>query len=233
MTAPEVSVSTLAPTLTPAAAPPEGAPLPLLLLRDDLAIDRAIGDVRGATRMLVPLTGLVVLGFAAHALTVLATAWPSLGPVASVRIGGAWFVATTVGFFAAICAGLPSYWFYGIVADIRAPAWRLAAELVRIQAVGAVVLFGILPFWLTATLGLHLAGVDVMAFTPWMLVTWAMPFLGGAVGLGGLYRSFARMRAANGEAGWLPALLLTAWWAVLFLCTAPVTIGSLFVALAR
>lgn len=218
-------------TLAPALPETEPVPLPLLLLRDELGVDRTIGDVAGATRMLVPLTGLVVGGFAAHAVTLLATAWPSVGPEAAVRLGASWFVATTVGFFAAICAGLPSYWFYGIVAKIRAPAWRLAAELVRVQAVGAVVLVGVLPFWLTATLALHLVGVDVLRFGPWMALTYTLPFLAGSFGIAGLYRSFERMRTTLGETGRLPALLLTAWWVVLFVYTAPITIWSLFTAL--
>ncbi|HMV68817.1 MAG TPA: hypothetical protein PKA64_18335, partial [Myxococcota bacterium] len=158
---------------------------------------------------------------------VTAVAWPTLG-AGALRVGGAWAAASTGGFFTAICAGLPSYWFYGVVADIRAPAWRLAVELVRVQAVGCVVLLGVLPFWLAGALCLQLAGADVYHLPAWMALTWALPFLAALPGMLGLRRTFQRMR---GEPGWFAPTLLTAWWVVLFQFTGPVTIWSLFHAL--
>ncbi len=218
--------------MTTLTLPTERDALPLLLLRDELAIDAAVGDPTGASRMLPPLVGLTAAGFAAHAVCVAGTAWPALGPAAAIELGGAWALASTGGFFAAICAGLPSCWFYGVVATTRAPAWRLAVELVRIQAVGAVVLAGVVPFWLALGLGLHLvAGVDVYHVAGWMPLTYALPFLCGLPGVLGLYRAFRRMRAALGHEGALPALVLTAWWVVLFLSTAPAAIRALFAVL--
>lgn len=205
--------------------------LPLRLLRDELAIDAAIGEVAGATDMLVRLVGIVVAGFAAHAVTVAGISWPALGPGAALALGGAWLLASTGGFFAAICAGLPSYWFYGVVADVQAPAWRLAVELVRVQAVGAVVLLGALPFWLAGSLGLHLLGVDVSHSPGWMGLTYGLPFLAALPGVFGLYRTFMRMRVAAGESSRTPAFVLTVWWIVLFNFTAPLAIWSLFTAL--
>jgi hypothetical protein len=205
--------------------------LPLRLLRDERSVDAAVGDVAGASAMIGQLSAIVVAGFAAHALTVAATAWPSLGPWAALRLGGAWWIASTVGFFAAICAGLPSYWFYGVVARIEAPAWRLAVELVRVQAVGAVVLVGVLPFWLVVALGMHLLGEDVYRNALWMGYTYSLPFQASLPGLLGLIRVFLRMRDAVGETGWLPPLGLAACWVVLFLYTAPMAIWSLFNAL--
>lgn len=218
--------------MTTLTVPAERDALPLLLLRDELAIDAAVGDPSGASRMLPPLVGITAAGFAAHALCVAGTAWPALGAVDALRLGGGWALASTGGFFAAVSAGLPICWFYGVVATIRAPAWRLAVELVRIQAVGSVVLAGVVPFWLSLGLGLHLlAGVEVYHFEPWMQLTYALPFLCGLPGLLGLYRAFRRMRAALGHEGTLPALVLTAWWVVQFLITAPAAIRALFAAL--
>jgi hypothetical protein len=205
--------------------------LPLRLLRDELSIDAEAGEVAGATALMPRLVGLVVGGFGAHALVVAGTAWPSLGPGPALQLGASLWLATTAGYFAAICAGLPSYWFYGIVARIEAPAWRLALELVRSQAVGSVVLVGILPFWLAACLGLHLLQVDVYR-SPLMLLTYGLPLVTGLPGTLGLYRVFERMRVALGEQGKLPALVLVAWWVGLFLYTAPITVWALFDALA-
>jgi hypothetical protein len=211
---------------------PDGA-LPLRLLNDETSIDREAADAAGAARIFVPLAGLVVLGFAMHAVAVIGVAWGSLGPLGALQHGIAWFGAATLGFFASISAGLPSYWFYGVVAKIRAPAWRLAVELVRVQAVGSVVLAGIVPFWLAWSLGLHLVlGIEVFDAPPWMAVTYALPFLCATPGLLGLYRVFCRMRDAVGESGWLPPVALTARWMVLFVYTTPVTLWALFHAFA-
>ncbi|MEQ1569619.1 MAG: hypothetical protein ABMA64_28550 [Myxococcota bacterium] len=206
--------------------------LPLLLLRDELSVDRAAADATSAADLLLPLCALTTLGFGVHAACVAGTAWPVTGAGPALREGLAWWAACTGGFFAAICAGLPSYWFYGVVAKVRAPAWRLAVELVRVQAVGAVILAGVVPFWLAGALGLHLVfGVEVYDSPVWMALTRALPFLCATPGVLGAYRVFGRMRAAQGHADRLPAAALTAWWMVLFLFTAPVSIHALFVAL--
>ena len=206
--------------------------LPLQLLRDELAIDAAIGDVRGATRMLMWLVAVVSAGFAAHGAALAGMYWPMIGPADAGLYGGAWAVAATAGFFAAISAGLPSYWFYGVVARIRAPAWRLAVELVRVQAVGAVVLVGVLPFWLAAALGVRvLFGYDLMEYGPWVALTHMLPFLAALPGVFGLTRAFRRMRDALGEErSWAPAAL-TGWWVLMFNTTGPITIWAIFNAL--
>lgn len=218
--------SATAPSLAP------GDPLALRLLRDEIGVDHELSVAGRASSLLLPLVVLTTCGFGAHAVTIAGMAWPSLGPTHALAHGGAWWAASTGGFFAAICAGLPSYWFHGVVAGIRAPAWRLAVELVRIQAVGSVVMAGILPFWLAGALGLHLVfGVDVYTSAGWMALTYALPFLCGTTGVFGLYRSFQRMRAARGQTGRLPALILMAWWVGLFAHTGPITIWALFHAL--
>jgi hypothetical protein len=200
-------------------------PLPLRLLRNERSIDAQISTPDGAAQMLTRLSLMVVAGFAAHAVALAAMMAPSMG-AAATSMGVAWGVASTVGFFAAILAGLPSYWFYGIIANVRAPAWRLAVELVRVQAVGAVVLSAALPFWLVT-------GLAIGADTPgWLGLSLALPFLCALPGTLGLYRSFARMREVNGATGRLAPMVLTAWWVVLFQCTAPATIYSLYTALS-
>lgn len=215
------------------ADPPRIEPLPLRLLRDEASVDRELAVASGASALLAPLAGVTVAGFGLHALCVASLALPDLGPIGALRHGGAWWAASTGGFFLAICAGLPSYWFHGVVAGIRAPAWRLAAELVRIQAVGAVVLAGMQPFWLAAALLLHIVfDIDVFSWTPFLALTYAMPFLCALPGVTGAYRSFARMRAERGQHGTFAPLILTGWWVGLFLHTAPVTIWALFHALA-
>jgi hypothetical protein len=198
------------------------------LLADETQIDRMAADPTGATRALKPLAALIATGFAAHALAMglfLATRLPLLE---AAHHAAAWFIAVTAGFFIAIGAGLPSYWFYGVVARVPAPSWRLAVELLRVQAVGAVVLGAVLPFWLAATLGVTVLGADLANSTTWVGLSHTLPFVAALPGVCGLYRSFVRMRAANDIHGRTSPMFRTAWWVVLFKYTAPITIHALF-----
>ena len=206
--------------------------LALTLLRDETAIDRMAGDVEGATALLPPLAGMIVAGFAAHAAALglfLATGLPLAD---AAHHAAAWFAAATGGFFIAVGTGLPSYWFYGIVARVPAPAWRLAVELLRVQAVGAVVLGAVIPFWLAGTLALAVLGSDVTQYQPWVWFSHSLPFLSALPGVTGLYRVLRRMRVARGIEGRFAPLFLTAWWVVLFQYTAPITMFAIFRALA-
>lgn len=207
--------------------------LPLALLRDEVGIDRQVADPAGVSRLLPPMVALVVLGFVSHGACIAGMYAASLGPEAAIWLGTRWALAATGGFFAAICAGLPSYWFYGVVAKIRAPSWRLAFELVRVQAVGSVMLAGILPFWLAVVLGLQaIAGVDLLENGAWLVITFTLPFLSSLPGMVGLKRGFTRMREHLGEgSSWAP-LVLTAWWGLLFATTAPISVWALFMVLS-
>jgi hypothetical protein len=212
----------------PAAAEPVDALFALTLLRDEQAIDRRAATAAGALEVLRPLAALIVAGFAAHAVAMSLFMATSVPIPQAVHHGGSWFVAATVGFFLAVFAGLPSVWFYGIVARVPAPPWRLAVELLRVQAVGAVVLGALLPFWLAATLGLQLMGAELALSVVWVVASHALPFAAAIPGLFGLRRVFARMRAARGEAGGFSPFVLAGWWLVLFNYTAPATIFYLF-----
>lgn len=217
-----------APEETPA---PEDALFALTLLADETAVDRLAGNPEGAMAVMRTLAGLITVGFAAHAVAIglfLASARP---PLEALHHAGAWFVAATLGFFIAVGAGLPSYWFHGVVARVPAPSWRMAVELLRVQAVGAVVLGAVLPFWLAATLGLNVLGAELARNEVWLVFSHMLPFLAAMPGVLGLYRAFTRMRGAIGTTGRTSPLLLTFWWVLLFQYTAPVTIYALFAAL--
>ena len=184
-------------------------PMPLQLLHDEVAIDRSLASSRSVLKTLTPLSATVTAGFALHALSIAIVASATEGLAIGTQQGGAWFLASTIGFFAAIGASVPSVWFFGVVARIPTPSWRLAAELVRIQAVGAVTFASLLPVWLALTLGLLTLGAPLQG---WITVSLALPFACALPGVFGLYRVFRRM---SGGPRW-NAALLTAWWVVLF-----------------
>jgi hypothetical protein len=207
--------------------------LSLRLLRAPAGVDADLATPDGAVRRTRDLSALVLAGFAGHALCMALTfhlIGDASAPDALLR-GGAWFVACAGGFFAAVAAGLPSYWFYGVVARIPAPSWRLAVETVRVQAVGSVMLGAVLPIWLTATLALWMVGADLSAFVAWKGVSLSLPFLAGLPGIVGLVGAFRRMAVANGDPAPWRAVGLAAWWVTLFVTLAPATVHTLFVAL--
>lgn len=218
-----------APAPAPATAPaPRTDPLPLQLLRDELAVDAAVATAAEARAMLAPLTGLVVGGFVAQA-TCTALLWAAFGDgtaLAAGTLAARWALATTGGFFLAIGAGLPGYWFHTVVMGLAPPAWRIAVELLRVQAVGSVVLAALLPLWVAACLGLWMLGGRLPEGL--ILAGNALPLLCALPGLCGLSRSFTRMATAEGASHPVAAgRLLTLWWGIAFVCTAPVTVVRL------
>ena len=205
--------------------PAAGDPLALRLLRDELSIDADVATPAAATRMLPRLVALVVGGFAAQAACtgLLWLAFTAAGPAdaATLTARAAW--AMTVGFFVAISAGQPGYWFHAVVLRVNPPPWRIALELVRVQAVASVALFAVLPLWVAACLGLWLVGGDLP--DGWILAGNALPWLSGVPGMLGLRRAFSRMATVRGvrNPGGV-GVVLTGWWAIAFSVTAPITV---------
>ncbi len=214
----------LDPTLAPVPEVRLEDPLPLLLLRDELAVDAAVASPDEAARVLPQLIGLVVGGFVAQALCT-GILWSAFGGSPLLEGGHLavrWAFALSGGYFLAICAGLPGYWFHTVVLGITPPAWRIALELVRVQAVGSVVLAAVLPLWVAACLGLWMLGGDLPDGV--VLAGNALPMLCALPGLTGLTRSFTRMGRVRGVRYPVGAgRFLTLWWAGAFVCTAPVT----------
>jgi len=205
--------------------------LGLQLLTDETAVDAAIATPSRAAAVLGSLAVLVVAGFAAHAtaLTLYLATTDPLGQAA--QQGTAWFVAITAGYFVAAAVALPSYGLFGVVADVRAPLWRLAVEVVRVQAVGSVVLGAVLPFWLAGTMALSVLGMPTDPHGLGGALAHALPFLAATPGVFGLYRVFRRMTVANESPSRFRPLFLTGWWCAKFQYLAPLTIYALYDAL--
>ena len=229
-------MSTLSPTLS---RPPtvEEPALVDHLLRDPVALDRRFAEAAGVSVELPRLVGLTVAAFAAYAAAqglIVTRAGAEVFPAAlwrmdAWRAGACLFLAYSGGMFGAQVAGLPSAWFYALLAGLRTPANRIVAEAMRAQATSAMVLLGLLPLYLAAGLGLSLAtGEDVGSaflrnafFVP---VGYGLPFLAGLSGTFALYRAFQRMvvTGARPESPRTatPGRLVLAW-SVLFTGMAP------------
>ncbi len=208
--------------------PPLHDPLPLRLIRDELGVDHDVATPDGVTRSLPPLVSLVIGGFVAQAVCtgLLLTAFGVGDVYAGLAVAGQWSVALSVGFFVAICAGLPGYWFHAVVLGVSPPAWRIAVELVRVQAIGSVVLAAVLPLWVAGCLLIWMMGGWLPEGR--LLAGNTLPLLCALPGMLGLSRSFTRMAVLRDVSRpQAVAMMLTAWWGVAFLCTAPITVVRL------
>jgi len=213
-------------------------PLPLRLLRDELGVDADVATPAGASAALPRLVLLTTAGFAAQGACtgLLLMAFGQAGPLSALLTAAQLSLAMTGGFFIAICAGLPGYWFHTVVMGISPPIWRIAIELVRVQSVGSVVLSAVLPLWVSGWLALWLVGGNLGADP--IMAGAALPLLCALPGMMGLYRVFCRMSVHESASGQLETpppmrarltgLALTSWWGIAFVCTAPVTFIRLF-----
>lgn len=205
-------------------------PLVDLLLREPTALDDAFATAPGAAGVLPRLVYVSMGSLLAYAavmgLLTLPTA-PSFDVPLRVlyAYGG--------GFFGAQVAALPSAWFYALLAGIRQPAWRVAAEAMRAHATTSMVLLGVLPVYLAAALGA--AVLDPFDDGPahlLYLLGFSVPFVAGLAGTFAMYRAFGRLvqqtrQDPDAPRTPTPALLVLAWSA-LFTTMAPLGVYCLY-----
>lgn len=156
-----------------------------------------------------------------------------------LRLAGTLFISYAGAFFAANCAALPSFYFFTLLAGMRAPPWRVALDAMRAQATEGVTLLGLLPIYVAAGLGLALIDpVGAQQAGPLeamlvLLIGYPLPFIAGLAATAALLRSFRRLQAtipADLAAGTTPTLLALAW-AGLFTVLAPMGVIRIFLAL--
>lgn len=203
-----------------------------MLLREPAAADVRCADPDAASQLLPRLIGISLAGLGAFAvvqgaLVAAPGPWPGAGaPADTPRAIAVVFCAYAGGLFGAQIAGLPSAWFYALLAGLRASTWRIAVEAMRAQATAATVLLGLLPVYLAAGLGIRLVDApELLEALVIGLIGYTLPFVAGLAGTIGMYGAFSRMVAearARGEAtNTAVPLLLVFAWSVLFTAMAP------------
>lgn len=205
------------------------------ILRDAPGLDVEAAHPDSAFALLPRLVGLGVTGLVAYSVVqtlLVHLAGPDLVPDASVlavgaRIGSAYLF----GFFGAQVAGLPSAWFYALLAGIRTDAWRVTVEAMRAQATSAIVLLGLLPVYLAVGVGVTMVDEDALEFMVVACGGYSLPFFAGLWGTAAMYRSFRRLverERARAEAPRtaMPSLLVLAW-AMLFTAMAPLGVFAM------
>ena len=207
-----------------------------LLLREREEADALCADRDGSAHLLPRFVLTGSAGVAAYAV-VQALLLHMLPDSMAPTPAPAWtamflFVAFEGGFLGSHVAGLPSYYFYALLAGIRTHSWRLVAESMRARATASVVLLGLLPVYLAAGLGLcllaHAPGWQHLATAVVLGLGYTLPFLAGLAAPVTLLRSFLHMsREQAGGRRAMPVLLTLAWTA-LFTVMAPIGVIRAF-----
>lgn len=214
-----------------APAPAPSAPSPGLvdlLLGERDAADALCADRQSAAALLPQLVAIGAVGVAAWAVVhggLLVANGAALAPWPLADGPGWWapialFVSFEVAFLAAQLVGLPSFYFYGLLAGIHTHGWRIAVESLRARATSAVVLMGLLPVYFAVGLGATLLfddpGLGASAQAGFvMTLGFVLPFLAGLAAPASLYRAFRGLMPPGPEGQSrrrpMPLLLVFAW----------------------
>jgi hypothetical protein len=214
-----------------------------LLLKDPGALDRLARDETQQAWLIPSLLAIGVGSFSLFALILVVTldAAPTAAlptPLAEWRPDhrlasavGLW-LAYTLGFTLTIGVCLPSFWFYGLLAGIRASWLQVTAQMVKGQAATSMMLLGVLPVYFTTTLGavIFRAPPETLRAVLWTGV--GLPFLVGLWGVRAIYRGFVGLADTMpverrcGRQGWLECLTLAC--SVCYTAVCPVLIFTLW-----
>ena len=172
-----------------------------LLLKHPRGLDRLARDETQQTWLIPSLLAICLASFGLFALVLVVTL--DSAPVAALPLPlaewrsshrtasaiGLW-LAYTLGFTLTIGVCLPSFWFYGLLAGIRATWLQVTAQMVKGQAATAMMLLGVLPVYFTGALGAVIfdAPPETLRAVLWIGV--GLPFLAGLWGVRSIYRGF-------------------------------------------
>lgn len=136
-----------------------------------------------------------------------------------------------IGMVGALGICLPSFYFYGLLAGVRATMLQVTAISLHALARTGVILMGILPVYVAAILGTVVLGAtDGRAYEALMMAGVLLPFLAGLSTLPVMYRGFVDLTETLPEtraASRAPMVrLLALAWAVLYTVVAPVTLWA-------
>jgi hypothetical protein len=214
-----------------------------LLLKDPRGIDRLARDESQQPWLIPSLLAIAVSSFGLFALILVVTldAAPTAAlpaPLAQWRPNhriasavGLW-LAYTLGFTLTIGVCLPSFWFYTLLAGVRASWMQVTAQMVRGQAATSMLLLGVVPIFFAAALGavVFRAPPETLRLVLWIGV--GLPFLVGMWGVRAIYRGFVGLsdtmpsERRRGRTWWLQWLTLAC--SLCYTAVCPVMIWTLW-----
>jgi hypothetical protein len=137
----------------------------------------------------------------------------------------------TIGMVGALGLCLPSFYFYGLLAGVRASMLQVTAISLHALANTGMILMGLLPIYVGAILGVIVIGATDGPLYPFLVgVGLLLPFVSGLATLRVMYRGFVDLLRTLPEAraeGRAPMVrLLAVAWAALYTAVAPVTLWA-------
>lgn len=165
-----------------------------LLLKNRPRLSEVLRHEDRLMEVLPNLLGISLLGFAVYSVIIWAVLNLGSAPSAGLPKFGlvSLALAYTIGLIASVGVCLPSFYFYALLAGVKASMVQLAAQAVRALAVTAILLLAIMPVYLALVVGLNIGG------RPWagsyylsIRAGLVLPFLAGFFGVSAFYRGFA------------------------------------------
>jgi len=137
----------------------------------------------------------------------------------------------TIGMVGALGICLPSFYFYGLLAGVRASMLQVTAISLHALANTGVILMGLLPIYVGGILAVIVLGAtDGLAYPFLVALGLLLPFLAGLVSLKVMYEGFVDLiRTLPGtrmESRAPMVRLLALAWACLYTAVAPVTLWA-------
>ena len=165
-----------------------------LLLKDRRRLGQLLLNERRSLEALPNLLGVAIVGFAVYGLIISIVFRLSGSADTELLKSANWFVVTlsyTFGLIGAVCVCLPSFYFYALLAGVRASMAQVAAQSVRALATTALLLLGIMPIYVVAVIGLYIGG-DALRneYALSLSAGFALPFIAGLFGVITFYRGF-------------------------------------------
>lgn len=175
-----------------------------LLLKDRARLDQMLRNENEQRRLIPRLLAVALSGFAIYGIVatiVLNALWTTYHVwwhwVPAARWGnwsiGNLLLAYTIGLIAANGVCLPSFYFYSLLAGVRATMLSVAAQALKGMAAGAVALVGILPIYMTLALSAIVFPASGELVEAWVVLGLSLPFLAGMWGAACLYEGFVGM----------------------------------------
>lgn len=182
--------------------------------------------------LLIGLAGLALFSIA-FTLILACAPRPDWVPRVSLRDRSLFrpLLTYTIGMVGALGICLPSFYFYGLLAGVRASMMQVTAISLHVLANTGMVLMGLLPIYVGAILGVIVLGATDGLFYPFLIgVGLLLPFIAGLANLGVMYDGFTDLIRTLPEAraaSRAPMVrLLALAWAALYTTVAPVTLWA-------
>ncbi len=202
---------------------------------DDLRSVSRDEDLQPRVVLNLLLIGLAGIALFSAAFTVILACSPPLDWVPRVSLRDRSILRPmltyTIGMAGALGICLPSFYFYGLLAGVRASMLQVTAISLHALANTGIVLMGLLPIYVGAILALIVAGATEGSLYSLMVgIGLLLPFIAGLANLRVMVKGFSdllrTLPEARAERRAPMVRLLALAWAALYTAVAPVTLWA-------